>query len=334
MDALHPWLDNYPDGVDWHAPIPTAPLHTLMHEAATRFGPRPAFDFLGRRTTWAEAASMAARVAAGLQRLGYAKGDHIGLLLPNCPAYPVMFFGALQAGLTVVNFNPLYTVRELEAQARDAGIRAIATLDLAATYPKAAALLAGGSVGQIIVCPFADMLPASKRALFRVLKRGDRAAPPRDAAHIWFADLAAPGLPPHHVEIDPYAGHAGQSADCCRHVLGDGVLQRAARDGQEDGHDHETVRSHLDGLDHAQLGDRPVDLRVGHGGQRGGNGVDGGWGRGHARPRLRVPTGVAGWPMLRGALARTAALPGKTPRLPAVECRYDDRRADDPAQCR
>ena len=139
MDPLHPWLDHYPDGVDWHAPIPAAPLHRLMQDAGARFGSRPAFDFLGRRTTWAEAAAMAARIAAGFQRLGYVKGDRVGLLLPNCPAYPLLFFGALQAGLTVVNFNPLYTVRELEAQARDAEVRAVATLDLAAIYPKAAA---------------------------------------------------------------------------------------------------------------------------------------------------------------------------------------------------
>ncbi len=203
MDPLHPWLDRYPDGVDWHAPITAAPLHTLMQEAGARYGERPAFDFLGRGTTWAEAAAITARIAAGLQRLGYAKGNRIGLLLPNCPAYPVLFFGALQAGLTVVNFNPLYTVRELEAQARDAGILAIATLDLAATYPKAAALLAGGAVARVIVCPFADMLPASKRTMFRMLKRRDRAVPPRDAAHVWLADLSAPGVP-QPVDIDPH----------------------------------------------------------------------------------------------------------------------------------
>ncbi len=204
METLHPWLDHYPDGVDWHAPIPAAPLHTMMLNAGTRYGGRPAFDFLGRGTTWAAAAAMTARIAAGLQRLGYVKGDRIGLLLPNCPAYPVLFFGALQAGLTVVNFNPLYTVRELEAQARDAGIGAIATLDLAATYPKAAALLAGGAVARIVVCPFADMLPASKRTMFRMLKRRDRATPPQDAAHIWLADLATPRAAPQPVDIDPH----------------------------------------------------------------------------------------------------------------------------------
>ena len=201
--ADRPWLDNYPAGVDWFASIPAAPLHTMLVQAGERFGARPAFDFLGRRMTWAEAAAAAARIAAGLQRLGLKRGDRIGLLLPNCPAYPLLFFGALQAGLTVVNFNPLYTKRELEHQARDAGISLIATLDLQATYPKAAALLAAGVTQRIVVCPFDAMLPASKRTLFRMLKRRDRAQPPRDGAHIWLDDLAAPGPAPTPVAIDP-----------------------------------------------------------------------------------------------------------------------------------
>lgn len=197
-----PWLDHYPAGVDWHEPVPVAPLHTLMVQAGQRYGDRPAFDFLGRRTSWAEAAAACTRIAAGLQRLGFGKGDRLGLLLPNCPAYPLLYFGALAAGMTVVNFNPLYAPRELEAQARDSGLHALATLDLAATYPKAAALLAAGGVGRLIVCPFADMLPGTKRALFHVLKRRDRAAPPQDARHVLLAELLAPGVP-EPVAIDP-----------------------------------------------------------------------------------------------------------------------------------
>ncbi len=198
-----PWLDHYPDGVDWFAHIPSAPLHTMLQQAGVRFGARPAFDFLGRRTTWAVAANTASRLAAGFQRLGLQKGDRVGLLLPNCPAYPLLYFGALQAGLVVVNFNPLYTRRELEHQARDAGLSILATLDLQATYPKAAALLEAGVVPRLLVCPFADMLPGTKRTLFNILKRKDRAQPPRDGRHVFFADLAAPGAEPTPVEIDP-----------------------------------------------------------------------------------------------------------------------------------
>ena len=202
MEGPRPWLEHYPAAVDWHAPVPTAALHTMMEAAGRDHPARPAFDFLGRRTTWAEAAAATRRVAAGLQGMGLAKGDRVGLLLPNCPAYPLLFFGALTAGLTVVNFNPLYTERELEAQARDSGITVLATLDLVATYPKARALLDRGVIGRVIVCPFAAMLPAGKRALFSVLKRRDVAAWPRDARHVAFGDLLAAGEPA-PVVIDP-----------------------------------------------------------------------------------------------------------------------------------
>ena len=198
-----PWLDHYPPGVDWHEPVPTGPLHSLMVEAGAQHGGRPAFEFLGRRTTWAQAAAASARVAAGLQRLGLVKGDRIGLLLPNCPAYPLLFFGALQAGLVVVNFNPLYAPRELEHQARDADLALLATLDLQATLPKAEALLAQGIVPRLVVCAFADMLPPIKAALFRVLKRRDRAAAPHDARHIPFRTLLTQGVP-QPVPIDPH----------------------------------------------------------------------------------------------------------------------------------
>ena len=202
MPPDRPWLDHYPAGVDWHAPIPVAALHTLLTDAARLHGTRPAFDFLGRRTTWCEAAAAATRIAAGLQRMGLQKADRLGLLLPNCPAYPLLYFGALMAGLTVVNFNPLYAARELEHQARDADLSALATLDLQATYPKAAALLESGVVPRLIVCPFADMLPATKAPLFRLLKRRDRAFPPHDERHVFLPTLLAPGVPT-PVVIDP-----------------------------------------------------------------------------------------------------------------------------------
>ena len=195
MDRVRPWLDHYPAGVDWNAVVPEAPLHTLLTNAAARFPNRPAYNFFGRRTRWKEAAEQATRMAAGLQRLGLAPGDRVGLLLPNCPAYPTAFFGALMAGLVVVNFNPLYSPRELEHQARDAGLAALVTLDLVALYPKAAALLTAGLVGGLIICPFASMLPGPKRVLFQQFKRKDVASIPQDDHHVMWASLQVPGTP-------------------------------------------------------------------------------------------------------------------------------------------
>ncbi len=202
MQKQWPWLEHYPAEVDWHAPMPVGTLHSLLQDTGARFGPRPAYEFLGRTTSWAQALDASTRIAAGLQREGFKPGDRLGLLLPNCPAYPALFFGALMAGLVVVNFNPLYSPRELEHQARDAELSALATLDLAATYPKAAALLRDGAVPRLIVCRFTDMLPPAKAVLFGLLKRRERAFPPTDDRHIAWQDLLRPGTPA-PVPIDP-----------------------------------------------------------------------------------------------------------------------------------
>ncbi len=198
----YPWLAHYPDGVAWDAPIPVQPLHAMLRDAAARFPNRPAWDFLGRRTTWKQAAAMVERIAAGLQALGLQPGQRLGLLLPNCPAYPLLFFATLRAGLTVVNCNPLYTERELEQQARDADLAMLATLDLTATYPKAAAMLRCGAVPRLLVCRFAAMLPRAKGVLFHALKRRERATPPHDDRHVWLRDLLATRAPVAEVAID------------------------------------------------------------------------------------------------------------------------------------
>ena len=48
----HKWLDHYPEGVDWNAPIPAKPLYALMDDAVARFPQRPCLDFLGRIFTY------------------------------------------------------------------------------------------------------------------------------------------------------------------------------------------------------------------------------------------------------------------------------------------
>lgn len=198
-----PWLRNYPAHLQWDAPIETGRVDEILSESARRFGARPAWSFYGRRTTFAQAEAQVERVAAGLQIAGLRRGDRVGLLLPNCPAYALLFFGALRAGLIVVNFNPLYTRHELEQQAHDADLAVMATLDLAVTYDKAAAVLADGVVPRLIVCAFAAMLPLPKRLAFRSLKRREIAHVPHDSRHVRLSDLLATPGTVRPVAIDP-----------------------------------------------------------------------------------------------------------------------------------
>ena len=173
--ARYPWLKTYPKNVDWNAPLKGVPLQSLLEKTAAAYGGRVCSNFMGKTLTYAEINGLANKVAAGLQKRGVRKGVNVGLLLPNTPTFIIFYYGILKAGGTVVNFNPLYTVDELSHQARDSRLQMLVTLDLAALFPKAEAVLANNAVNSLVVAPFAPLLPGLKSMLFKLLKKKDLA---------------------------------------------------------------------------------------------------------------------------------------------------------------
>lgn len=125
-----PWLDSYPAGVP--AEIDTSAyssINDVFADSCKRFRDRVAFINMGTRITYGELDQAALRFASWLQHRGLKPGDRIALMLPNILQYPVALFGALRAGLVVVNTNPMYTARELKHQLLDSGARAIVALE-------------------------------------------------------------------------------------------------------------------------------------------------------------------------------------------------------------
>ncbi|MEM9822737.1 MAG: AMP-binding protein, partial [Bacteroidota bacterium] len=71
---------------------------------------------MGKELTFAEVDEHSKNFGAYLQSRGLEPGDKIALMMPNMLQYPIALFGALRAGLIVVNTNPLYTPREMKHQ--------------------------------------------------------------------------------------------------------------------------------------------------------------------------------------------------------------------------
>jgi long-chain acyl-CoA synthetase len=98
----------------------------MLEGAMARFADRPAFRCCGQTFTYADTDRLSRQFAAYLQaKLGVKKGDRIGVMLPNIPAFPLATLGVMRAGAVQVNINPLYTPRELEHQLNDAGVQTI-----------------------------------------------------------------------------------------------------------------------------------------------------------------------------------------------------------------
>jgi len=124
------WLKSYPPGVPAEIdPTQLTSLVELLHKASAAYGSRPAYEQMGRRITFAQLDELTRDFAAWLQAAGTVKGDRIAIMLPNTLQYPIALFGALRAGLIVVNTNPLYTGRELQHQLEDSGATAIVVLE-------------------------------------------------------------------------------------------------------------------------------------------------------------------------------------------------------------
>jgi len=125
-----PWLQHYPPGVPADIdPAQVGTLVDLFRNSVAAYASRPAYESFGSRLTFADLKREAEAFACWLQASGMKKGDRVAIMMPNVLAFPVAMFGALIAGCTVVNVNPLYTPRELEHQLNDSGARVLVVLE-------------------------------------------------------------------------------------------------------------------------------------------------------------------------------------------------------------
>jgi long-chain acyl-CoA synthetase len=164
------WLKHYPAGVPADIdPSRWPSLVAMMEESFARFGGEDAFIGMGKAITYAELDDLSRGFAAWLQNKGLKPGTRIALMMPNVLQYPVAIAGALRAGLTVVNVNPLYTSRELEFQLKDSGAETIVVLEnFAATVQHA---LPHSSVKHVVVARMGDMLGTLKGTLVNLVVR-------------------------------------------------------------------------------------------------------------------------------------------------------------------
>ena len=140
----------------------------VFERSCKKFADRPAFSNLGVTLSYAELERHSAAFAAWLQKNTDLKpGDRIAVQMPNVLQYPIAVFGAMRAGLIVVNTNPLYTVREMRHQFNDAGVRALVYLN---TFGKSVQeVLPDTQIEYLIEARLGDMLPSLKGWLVNTL---------------------------------------------------------------------------------------------------------------------------------------------------------------------
>ncbi|MEQ8473770.1 MAG: AMP-binding protein [Marinoscillum sp.] len=174
-----PWLNTYPTGVPKTIDADKyKSLADLFIESRRKYADRPAYENMGKVLTFDELGELSDRFAAYLQNdLGLKPGDKIAIQLPNVLQNPIVMYGALKAGLVVVNTNPLYTPTEMRHQFVDSGSKAIVIL--ANFAQNLEEILKDTAIDHVIITELGDMLGGLKGALVNfVVKKIKKMVPP------------------------------------------------------------------------------------------------------------------------------------------------------------
>lgn len=173
----YPWHKNYPS---WVPPASDVTAYdsvmSFVDECLKKYSDQPAYVNMGKSLSYKEIDTLSRNFAAYLQHLGLKKGDRIAIQLPNLLQYPVVLFGAIRAGLIIVNTNPLYTSREMEHQFKDSGAKAIVILaNFAHNLEK---ILHQTEIKHVVITEIGDLLGGLKSKLVNfVIKRVKKMVP-------------------------------------------------------------------------------------------------------------------------------------------------------------
>ncbi|MCW2771516.1 MAG: long-chain fatty acid--CoA ligase [Aeromicrobium sp.] len=199
------WADVYAPGVPLNLEYGQTTVLDLWERSAKAYPDRPALDFLGRTSTYADVADAVRRVAGGLHGLGVRAGDSVALVMPNCPQNVIAFLAVLRLGATVVEHNPLYTAAELRHPFADHGARVAIVWDK--IVPVIEELRAGSALEHVVAVDMTAELPWSKRMALRLpiakarAARGQLTVPAPDAMP-WTALTSAAPLDDAHPRPD------------------------------------------------------------------------------------------------------------------------------------
>lgn len=125
--SQHFWTKSYQPGVPAVVDVKQySSIVDLIEQSFSKYASKPCIHNMGKTITYGDLDRMTEQFACYLQNdLKLQRGDRVAIMMPNCIQYPIALFGALRAGMVVVNVNPLYTPRELEHQLKDSGAKVL-----------------------------------------------------------------------------------------------------------------------------------------------------------------------------------------------------------------
>ncbi|WP_321347341.1 long-chain-fatty-acid--CoA ligase [Halopseudomonas oceani] len=159
------WADKRPAGIPNDIDLTEySSIIDVFDQACVKHAKLSAFSNMGVTLTYADLDRLSAAFASYLQQhTSLQPGDRIAVQMPNVLQFPIAVFGAIRAGLVVVNTNPMYTAREMRHQFQDSGAKALIYMNMFGHLVQE--VLPDTGIKYLFEARMGDMLPGMKGTL-------------------------------------------------------------------------------------------------------------------------------------------------------------------------
>ena len=162
ISSSAPWLKYY-DSTPAHLDYPKKTIYEMVRAAADKYPKNIAYEFMGKKTTFAEFMERIDRTAKAYLAMGIGKGDRVTICMPNCPQALDSFYALNRIGAVSNMIHPLSAASEIKFYLDFSKSKAILTLDQ--FYGKVAGILPelANKDTMLLVARIVDELPPGRK---------------------------------------------------------------------------------------------------------------------------------------------------------------------------
>ena len=192
ISSSAPWLKYY-GNTPQHLQYPQKTIYEMVKAAADKFPKNCAYEFMGKKTTFAEFMRHIDDTARAYLALGIKKGDRVTICMPNCPQALNSFYALNRIGAVSNMIHPLSAAGEIKFYLNFSHSKAILTLDQ--FYGKVASILPelDSKDVKLIVAKIQDELLAPLAIGYSLTAARKYPAPPKKGDYIWWSEFMRMG---------------------------------------------------------------------------------------------------------------------------------------------
>ena len=192
LSASAPWLKYYGE-VPHHLTYPQKTIYQMVRDAAIRDARLPAYEFMGKKTTFAQFMEKIDQTAQAFLAMGIQKGDRVTICMPNCPQALHAFYGLNRIGAVSNMIHPLSAAGEIKFYLNFSHSKCILTLDQ--FYAKIAPIMPelDNKDCKLLLAKIEDELYPHLALGYALTAARKYPKPPKNGNYIWWSEFQRVG---------------------------------------------------------------------------------------------------------------------------------------------